>query len=654
MFCPKIGDYVLLCNGKVAKEVLPDLPQVDLDSLRPGDKIRLASGRIQTVKRIEVDGTPYHFGVITENSCLFYHVTGRQWNSTGSNPFNIVEILPQVDLHTLKAGDTVELASGATKEIKSVAYNSILRSVQVVFTTCKSTLPWNYQRDGAEPYFPMDSIVKIIPKPKLDFSINTVDLTTLKEGDTVHLSDRSTAEVVSVASKMLGTVYVIRLRRFGLNRYCVDGCSLDKDKPSIVRIVDTSTAKERGAEILRQSRGRALRDWLAMPGVEISFGIDPAALPNVFDEAEVNLQTLQPGDTVELANGKTEKVGRIAYGSPQNPFRVYFADDGCGWFYSASGNCAGVEGRIITRIIPQPKPSPTLALEMSPDGRFITSRITVRGTGATAATVRSKPKLNLYTLEPGAVVTLANGNTKEVLQVDLQSRAHENHICITFADGVWIYNPDGTRPPGRDSAYNIVGVSQSNHQTEPTSLIVNGHIVKPGDVLTRANGDRIVVNKITPKPCGNWKVWHSAYGGCFFEVDSSGRCHLSPGLSITGVAPNQTVPQGQPGTRMTLERLTQLVEQRPSAFTEIAQFTGRSVTDLLSDLEKGLSAPWPKPITTPPTKKDADPLGQVAVLDKDTDWMKQEWWAARDMLAAGNITGWAHTQAWHDASDPWN
>ena len=116
----------------------------------------------------------------------------------------------------------------------------------------------------------------------------------------------------------------------------------------------------------------------------------------------------------------------------------------------------------------------------------------------------------------------------------------------------------------------------------------------------------------------------------------------------------EIIPQGQPSIRMTLERLTQLVEQRPSAFTEIAQLTGMSVTDLLSDLEKGSSVAWPKPITTPPTKKDADPFGQVAVFDKDTDWMKQEWWAARDMLAAGDIAGWAHTQAWHDASDLWN
>ena len=642
MFYPEISDYVLLRNGKVAKEVLPDLrpvtcskefivktlPQVDLDSLRPGDKIRLASGRIQTVERIEVDETPDRFRIVTENSCLFYHVTGRQWNSTGSNPFNIVEIIPKIDLYTLKVGDTVKLASGATKEIKSVAYNPILRSVQVVFTTCKSTLPWNYQLDGAEPYFPMDSIVKIIPKPKLDFSMNTVDLTTLKEGDTVHLSDRSAAEVVSIARKMLGTIYVIRLRRFGFNYYCVDGCSLDKDKPSIVRIVDTSTAKERGLEILRQNRGRTLRNRVAMPNGVISFGIDPTALPNVFDDAEVNLQT------------------------------------------------------------------PTLALEMSPDGRFITPRITVRGTGATAAAVRSKPKLNLYTLEPGAVVTLANGNTKEVLKVDLQPRAHTNHICITLADGVWIYNPDGTRPPGRDSAYDIVGVTTAailadikahkefaesvdvtaikrgdrlthangkeviaggvtarlaagetytvwhengcpivdvhangialrteSHawsivkitpKPKPTPLTIGGHIVKPGDVLTRAGGDRIVVNKITPEPCGNWKVWHSAHGGCFFEVDSSGHCHLSPGLTITAVAPNQTA---------TLH-------------------------------------PWPKPITTPPTKKDADPIRQVAVLDKDGDWMQEEWWDACDMLAAGEITGWAHTQAWHDAknklSDPWN
>jgi hypothetical protein len=532
----------------------------------------------------------------------------------------------QVDLYTLKVGDTVELASGATKEVRSVAYDSIFQNVQVVFTTCKSTLPWNYQRDGAEPYFPMDSIVKIISKSKLDFSMNAVDLSTLKEGDTVHLSDCSTTEVVSIARKMLGTIYVIHPRTCGLNCYCVDGCSLDKDKPSIARIVDTSTAKE--------------------------------------------------------------------------------------------------------RVVP-------------------------------------KPKLNLYTLEPGAVVTLANGNTKEVLKVDLQSRAHANHICIKFADGVWIYNPDGTRPPGRDSAYNIVGVVKNidvstikpgdvltfppcrwpaapswylsssqpsrrftwpkptttplivnGHTIKPgdrlrlrngtvitakdvtwnehddnwtvahggefagsprnfsyyssgessfssrfdiaavvnetTPLTIGGHIVKPGDVLTRANGDRIVVDKITLDPCGNWRVWHSAHCGCFFEVDSSGRCHSSPGLTITAVVPNQTAPQVQPGTRMTLERLTQLVEQRPSAFTEIAQLTGRSVTDLLSDLEKGLSVPWPKPITTPPTKKDADPIGQVAVLDKEGDWMQEEWWAARDMLAEGKITGWAHTQAWHDASDPWN
>ena len=377
----------------------------------------------------------------------------------------------QVDLYTLKVGDTVELASGATKEVRSVAYDSILRSVQVVFTTCKSTLPWNYQRDGAEPYFPMDSIVKIIPRPKLDFSMNTVDLTTLKEGDTVHLSDRSTTEVVSVASKMLGIVYAIRLRWLGFNRYCVDGYSLDKDKPSIVRIVDTSTAKE--------------------------------------------------------------------------------------------------------RVVP-------------------------------------KPKLNLYTLEPGAVVTLANGNTKEVLKVDLQSRAHTNHICITLADGVWIYNPDGTRPPGRDSAYDIVGVTKITPKPKPTPLTIGGHILKPGDLLTRANGNRIVVDKITPTLGGSWKVWHGAYGGISFEVDSSGRCWRVPGLSITAVVPNQT-----------------------------ATFH-----------------PWPKPITTPPTKKDADPIRQIAVLDKDGDWVQEEWWAVRDMLAAGEITGWAHTQAWYDAknklSDPWN
>lgn len=372
---------------------------------------------------------------------------------------------------------------------------------------------------------------------------------------------------------------------------------------------------------------------------------------------QVDLHTLKAGDTVELANGETEKVKSIACGSPQSPFQVYFADDGYGWFYSASGNCAGVESRRIVKIIP-----------------FITPFTTVRGTGTalrtdrprhSAATVRSKPKLNLYTLEPGAVVTLANGNTKEVLEVDLQSRAHENHICITFADGVWIYNPDGTRPdgtrpPGRDRTCNIVGVIKITPKPKPTPLTIGGHIVKPGDALTRANGDQIVVDKeITwDKARGGWKVWHSAHGGCFFEVDSSGRCHDSPGLTITAVAPNLTTPQVQPGTRMTLERLTQLVEQNPSALAEIARLAGQSVTDLLSDLEKGLSVPWPKPITTPPAKKDADPLGQVAVLDKDTDWMKQQWWYACDMLDAGEITGWAHTQAWHDAknkpSDPWS
>lgn len=687
MFYPKIGDHVLLRNNKVAKivrknvvfniEVLPDLrpaicskgfivkvlPPVDLGSLRLGDKVRLASGKICEVNGIDrpTDRSWFLLRFPPQNAsvnyCRYNRVGRNLTISTSDQSFNIVEIIPQVDLHTLKAGDTVELASGATKEIKSVTYGPSKKNVQIVFTTCKSTLFWNYQRDGAQPYFPMDSIVKILPKPKLDFSMNTVDLTTLKEGDTVHLSDCSTDKVGSIARKMLGTIYVIHLRRFGLNHYCVDGCSLDEDEPSIVRIVDTSTAKE--------------------------------------------------------------------------------------------------------RVVP-------------------------------------KPKLNLYTLEPGAVVTLANGNTKEVLKVDLQSRAHTNHICITFADGTWIYNPDGTRPPGRDSAYSVVSVVKNidvstiklgdvltlasgmkiavvdivelrdspsrftisyanpfptaftvdikgfckihpysivkitpkpkptpltinghvvksgdrlrlrngtvntvkdvtwnkyddnwtvEHRgevigslrsfsyysngknpfnsefdiaavvNEPTPLTIGGHIVKPGDVLTRANGDRIVVNKITPEPCGNWKVWHSAHGGCFFEVDSSGRCHHSPDLTITAVVPNPvlaTVPQGQPGTRMTLERLTQLVEQRPSAFTEIAQLTGRSVTDLLSDLEKGLSVPWPKPITTPPTKKDADPIGQVAVLDKDGDWMQEEWWAARDMLAEGKITGWAHTQAWHDASDPWN
>ena len=656
----------------------------------------------------------------------------------------------QVDLHTLKVGDTVELASGATKEVRSVVYDIFFQDVQVVFTTCKGTLPWRYNRNGTLPGFPMDSIVKII-------SMNTVDLTTLKEGDTVHLSDCSTAEVVSVASKMLGTVYVIRLRWFGLNRYCVDGCSLDKDKPSIVRIVpkpsvtDTSTAKERGLEILRQNRGRTLRNRVAMSNVEISFGIDPTVTrENLYDSLrkstllagstplgisqfvdslfDVDLTTLRPGDTVELANGKTEKVERITYGgSPEYPFQIYFSSDSPndkrGWFYSRLGICAGIVSRGIVKTIP-----------------FVTPFTTVRGVGATAATVRSKPKLNLYNLEPSAVVTLANGNTKEVLKVDLQSRAHTNHVCITLADGVWIYNPDGTRPPGRDSAYNIVSVTTAailadikahkefaesvdvttikrgdkltlangkevitgkvtarpvageiytvwrengcpivdvhvngtalragastlsivkiTPKPKPTPLTIGGHIVKPGDVLTRAGGDRIVVDKITPEPCGNWKVWHSAHGGCFFELDSSGRCHLSPDLTITAVVPNQTAPQVQPGTRMTLERLTQLVEQRPSAFTEIAQLTGRSVTDLLSDLEKGLSVPWPKPITTPPTKKDADPIGQVAVLDKDGDWMQEEWWAARDMLAEGKITGWAHTQVWHDAknklSDPWN
>ena len=627
----------------------------------------------------------------------------------------------QVDLHTLKAGDTVELASGATKEIRSVAYDSILRSVQVVFTTCKSILPWYYNRNGTLPGFPMDSIVKIIPKPKLDFSMNTVGLTTLKEGDTVHLSNRSTAEVVSIASNMLGTVYLIRLRRFGFNHYCVDGCSLDKDKPSIVRIVPKPSVTDKPT-------GRELGAVITFARPKFSFGIDPTVTrENLYDALRestlfagstplgisqfvdslfsVDLTTLQPGDTVELANGKTEKVERIAYGSLENPFRVYFAGslDLRGWFYSASGNCAGVEGRRITRIIPQPKPSPTLALEMSPDSRFITPRITVRGTGATAATVRSKPKLNLYTLQPGAVVTLANGNTKAVLKVDLQSRAHTNHICITFADGVWIYNPDGTRPPGRDSAYNIVGVSQSNPQTEPASLIVNGHtikpgdclrlrngtvntvkdvtwnehddnwtvayggefagslrnfsyyssgknpfnsefdiaavvnrptpltigghIVKPGDVLTRANGDRIVVDKITPEPCGNWKVWHSAHGGCFFEVDSSGRCSELPSLTITAVVSNLTTPPCR-------------WPANPFWY--------------LSSSQSPRQVPWPKPITTPPTKKDADPISQVAVLDKEGDWMQEEWWAACDMLAAGEITGWAHTQAWYDASDPWN
>ena len=626
MFYPKIGDYVLLRLqdvrfGQVVRIVLTGLrhdiygisftaidgsrfikfcsrefivkilPPVNLDSLKLGDKVRLASGRVETVKEIMPSGKLVR--VLADRFCVAYKQTGS--TVCGDQSFNIVEIIPQVDLHTLKAGDTVELASGATKEIKSVAYSPLKEDLEVVFTTCKSFLPWHYNRNGAQPYFPMDSIVKILPKPKLDFSMNTVDLTTLKEGDTVHLSDRSAAEVVSVASKMLGTVYLIRLRRFGFTHYCVDGCSLDKDKPSIVRIVDTSTAKE--------------------------------------------------------------------------------------------------------RVVP-------------------------------------KPKLNLYTLEPGAVVTLANGNTKTVLEVDLQSRAHTNHICIKFADGTRIYNPDGTRPPGRDSAYNIVGVTTAamlagikadkkffesidvsaikrgdrltlangkeviagkvtarlaagetytvwhengcpivdvhangialrteSHawsivkitpKPKPTPLTIGGHVVKPGDVLTRAYGDRIVVDKITLDPCGNWKVRHSAHGDCFFKVDSSGRCHLSPDLTITAVVPNQTVTQGQPGTRMTLERLTQLVEQRPSAFTEIAQLTGRSVTDLLSDLEKGLSVPWPKPITTPPTKKDADPIGQVAVLDKDGDWMQEEWWAARDMLDAGEITGWAHTQAWRDASDPWN
>lgn len=695
MFYSKIGDYVLLCNGKVAREVLPDLrpaicskeftvkilPPVDLDSLRLGDKIRLASGEIWKVNGIDyptdrswflVRLYPQDAGV---NYCRYNRAGRNVTTSTSDQSFNIVEIIPQVDLHTLKAGDTVELANGETKEIKSVAYSPSEKRVKVVFTTCKTDFPWIYQRNGAIVANPSASIVKIIPKPKLDFSMNTVDLTTLKEGDTVHLSDHSTAEVVSVASKMLGTIYLIRLRRLGFNLYYVDGCSLGKDKPSIVRIVDTSTAKE--------------------------------------------------------------------------------------------------------RVVP-------------------------------------KPKLNPYTLEPGAVVTLANGNTKEVLKVDFQSRAHTSHVCITFADGTWIYNSDGTRPPGRDSAYNVVGVTTAAmlagikadkkffesidvsaikrgdrlthangkeviaggvtarlaagetytvwHENglpivdvhangialrteshawsivkitpkpkptpltinshvvksgdhlrlrngtvitvknvawnerddswtvayggefagslrnfsyyssgknpfnpfldiaavanEPTPLTIGGHIVKPGDVLTRANGDRIVVDKITLDPCGNWRVWHSAYGGCFFEVDSSGRCHLSSDLTITAVIPNQTVTQGQPGTRMTLERLTQLVEQRPSAFTEIAQLTGRSVTDLLSDLEKGLSVPWPKPFALPPTKKDADPIRQVAILDKDGDWMQEEWWAARDMLAEGKITGWAHTQAWHDAknkpSDPWN
>ena len=717
MFYPKIGDYVLLRDDRVARiaqghanfvfsiEILPDLrpatcskefivkilPPVDLDSLRLGDKVRLASGKICEVNGIDrptdrswflLRFPPQDAGV---NYCRYNRVGRNLTISTSDQSLNIVEIIPQVDLHTLEAGDTVELASGKTKKVTSAEYSpsEAWRGVKVVFNADKAyfVTDFLYNRNGTLPGFPVDSIVKIIPKPKLDFSINTVDLTTLKEGDTVHLSDRSTAEVVSVASKMLGTVYVIRLRRFGFSHYCVDGCSLDKDKPSIVRIVDTSTAKERVVRV-------------AISNVEISFNIDPAALPNVFDEAEVNLQTLQPGDTVELANGKTEKVERITYGFPENPFHVYFANNSVGlnfgWSYSASGNCAGVEGRRITRIIPQPKPSPTLALEMSPDGRFITPRITVRGTGATAATVRSKPKLNLYTLQPGAVVTLANGNTKEVLKVDLQSRAHTNHVCITLADGVWIYNPDGTRPPGRDSAYNIVSVTTAailadikahkefaesvdvttikrgdkltlangkeviagkvtarpvageiytvwrengcpivdvhvngtalraeSHawsivkitpKPKPTPLTIGGHIVEPGDVLTRANGDRIVVNKITPEPCGNWKVWHGAHGNWFFTVDSSGHCSALPSLSITAVVPNQTAALH----------------------------------------------PWPKPITTPPTKKDADPIRQVAVLDKEGDWMQEEWWTASDMLAAGEITGWAHTQAWHDASDPWN
>ena len=511
MFYPKISGYVLLRNNKVAKiaqenvagvadifsvEILPDfrpatftkgfivktLPAlVDLDSLLPKDKIRLASGRVETVKRIVLYGGPYPVRVVTENSCLSYHRCGSLWNSTSSNPFNIVEIIPQVNLHTLQPGDTVELASGETKEIKSVAYNSILRSVQVVFTTSKSNLPWSYRRDGAEPNSPMLSIVKIIPKPKL----------------------------------------------------------------------------------------------------------------------------------------------------------------------------------------------------------------------------------NLYALEPGAVVTLANGNTKEVLKVDLRSRAHTNHVCITLADGVWIYNPDGTRPPGRDSAYNVVGVTKITFKPKPTPLTVNGHtvksgdrlrlrngtvstvkdvtwnehddnwtvayggefagslrnfsyyssgknpfnsrfditavvneptpltigghIVEPGDVLTRAGRDQIVVDKITPEPCGNWKVWHSAYGGCFFEVDSSGHSSALPSLSITAVVPNRTAP--------------------PCCWPANPFW-------YLTSSQSPRQVPWPKPITTPPTKKDADPIRQVAVLDKEGDWMQEEWWAARDMLDAGEITGWAHTQAWHDAknklSDPWN
>ena len=413
----------------------------------------------------------------------------------GVQSFNIVEIIPQVDLHILKAGDTVELASGVTKEVRSVEYSPSKASVKVLFTTCLGPIPWFYERNGALRPFAGNSIVKIIPKPKLDFSMNAVDLTTLKEGDTVHLSNRQSAEVVSIARKMLGTIYLIRLRNFALNYYCVDGCSLDKDKPSIVRIApqpsvtDKLTAKAHAAKILFQER-------------------------------------------LEL-----------------------------------------------------------LLAQKLAQSQFITPFVTVRATAATAAAVRSKP----------------------------------------------------------------------------IPLTIGGHVVKSGDVLTRVNGDQIVVDKVNQNTCGDWRVWHSSYGGCFFTVDNSGRCQLDPSLSIAGVTPKQTIPscrwpgftaactpQGQPSIRMTLERLTQPVEQRPSAFTEIAQLTGMSVTDLLSDLEKGSSVAWPKPITTPPTKKDADPFGQVAVFDKDTDWMKQEWWAARDMLAAGDIAGWAHTQAWHDASDPWN
>lgn len=380
MFYPKIGNYVLLCNGKVAKEVLPDL--------RP---------------------------------------------ATCSKEF-IVKTLPPVDLHTLKAGDTVELANGETREIRSVAYSPSEKRVKVVFTTCKTDFPWIYQRNGAIAANPNASIVKIISKPKP--TPLTINSHVVKSGDRLRLRNET----------------VITVKNVAWNKYD-----------------DNWTVEHRGKII----------------GSLRSFSY--------------------------YSNGK-------------NPF---------------------------------------------------------------------------------------------------------------------------------NSEYDIAAVVN-----EPTPLTIGGHIVKPGDVLTRANGDRIVVDKITLDPCGNWRVWHSAYGGCFFGVDSSGRCLEDEDLTITAVIPNQTVTQGQPGTRMTLERLTQLVEQRPSAFTEIAQLTGRSVTDLLSDLEKGLSVPWPKPITTPPTKKDADPIRQVAILDKDGDWMQEEWWAARDMLAEGKITGWAHTQAWHDAknkpSDPWN